>query len=114
MPGTNSEMSSSAKDGRQQPERNIVHAREGHVRRADHERHHPVAEAADHRRHDHEKDHDEAMRGDEDVEDLGSPKICMPGYMSSARMPIDRMPPITPPTMAKIRYIVPMSLWLVE
>ena len=40
----------------------------------------------------------------------GSPKICMPGYMSSARMAIDSTPPITPPTMAKIRYMVPMSL----
>ena len=44
----------------------------------------------------------------------GSPKICMPGYMSSARMNMDSTPPITPPTMAKMRYIVPMSLWLVE
>ena len=40
----------------------------------------------------------------------GLPKICMPGYMSSARMPMDSTPPITPPTMAKMRYIVPMSL----
>ena len=44
----------------------------------------------------------------------GSWKICMPGSMSSSRMPIDRMPPIRPPTSAKARYIVPMSLWLVE
>ena len=29
-------------------------------------------------------------------------------------MTTDRTPPITPATMAKIRYIVPMSLWLVE
>ena len=44
----------------------------------------------------------------------GLPKICMPGSMSSARMPMDSRPPMMPPTMAKIRYIVPMSLWLVE
>src|SRR5262249_58050446 len=55
---------------RQQPERNIVHARERHVRRADHQRHHPVAEAADHRRHDHEEDHDQSVRGDKDVEGM--------------------------------------------
>ena len=40
----------------------------------------------------------------------GLPKICMPGSISSARMPMERMPPTTPPTMAKMRYIVPMSL----
>ena len=44
----------------------------------------------------------------------GLPKICMPGSMSSMRMPIDSKPPTMPPIMAKIRYIVPMSLWLVE
>jgi hypothetical protein len=44
----------------------------------------------------------------------GLEKICMPGSMSSARMPMDNRPPITPATRAKIRYIVPMSLWLVE
>jgi hypothetical protein len=32
---------------RQKPERDVVHARERHVRRADHDRHHPVGEAAD-------------------------------------------------------------------
>ena len=48
---------------RQQPERDVVHARERHVRRADHQRNHPVAETADHRRHHHEEDHDQAVRG---------------------------------------------------
>ena len=33
----------------------------------------------------------------------GSPKICMPGCMSSRRMPTDSAPPMIPPTMAKIR-----------
>jgi len=51
----------------QQPERDIVHPREGHVRRADHQRHEPVAEAADHRRHDHEEDHDQGVGGDHHV-----------------------------------------------
>ncbi len=41
-------------------------------------------------------------------------KICSPGSCSSSRMPIDRMPPTRPPTRANTRYIVPMSLWLVE
>ena len=53
---------------RQQPERDVVHARERHVRRADHQRHQPVAEAADHRRHDHEEHHDQAVAGDEHIE----------------------------------------------
>ena len=44
----------------------------------------------------------------------GSPKICRPGYISSMRMATDRAPPMMPVQMAKIRYIVPMSLWLVE
>ena len=50
-----------------QPERDVVHARERHVGRADHEGHEPVAEAADQRRHHHEEHHDEAMAGDEHV-----------------------------------------------
>ena len=44
----------------------------------------------------------------------GSWKICMPGCCSSMRMPIDRAPPMMPAMIAKIRYIVPMSLWFVE
>jgi hypothetical protein len=32
---------------RQKPERDVVHARERHVRRADHDRNHPVGKAAD-------------------------------------------------------------------
>ena len=37
-------------------------------------------------------------------------KICRPGYISSARIRIDMMPPITPAISANTRYIVPMSL----
>ena len=44
----------------------------------------------------------------------GLPKICSPGSISSARMAIESKPPMTPPTKANMRYIVPMSLWLVE
>ena len=40
----------------------------------------------------------------------GSLKICRPGYISSARIIIDRKPPMMPAQIAKIRYIVPMSL----
>ncbi len=43
-----------------------------------------------------------------------SAKYCRPGSCSSRRIITDRKPPITPEIMAKIRYIVPMSLWLVE
>ena len=38
----------------------------------------------------------------------------MPGSCSSMRMPTESAPPITPAMIAKIRYIVPMSLWFVE
>ena len=41
-------------------------------------------------------------------------KYCRPGSCSSMRMTTDRKPPISPPMMANSRYIVPMSLWLVE
>ena len=44
----------------------------------------------------------------------GSLKTCRPGYISSARIIIEKKPPIRPAQIAKIRYIVPMSLWLVE
>ncbi len=50
-----------------QPQRDIVHPREGHVRRADHQRHEIVAETPDQRRHDHEEDHDQAVIGDHDI-----------------------------------------------
>ena len=38
----------------------------------------------------------------------------MPGCLQLSRMAIDRKPPMMPAQSAKIRYIVPMSLWLVE
>ena len=69
-PGMNSEVSSSAKDAGKQPEGDVVQAREGHVRRADHQRHHPIAVPADHRRHQREEDHDQAVIADEHVEDF--------------------------------------------
>ncbi len=40
----------------------------------------------------------------------GSLKICRPGYISSARIIIEKKPPIRPAQIAKIRYMVPMSL----
>ncbi len=43
-----------------------------------------------------------------------SAKYCRPGSCSSMRIITDRNPPISPATMANSRYIVPMSLWLVE
>ena len=44
----------------------------------------------------------------------GVGKNCRPGFCSSRRMAIDRHAPMKPATSAKHRYIVPMSLWLVE
>ena len=39
---------------------------------------------------------------------------CMPGWNSSARMIIAIAPPMKNISSEKIRYSVPMSLWLVE
>ena len=39
---------------------------------------------------------------------------CMPGSWSSMRMYTDAAPPIRPARSENVRYIVPMSLWLVE
>jgi len=41
-------------------------------------------------------------------------RICDPGCDNSIRSNIDRVVPITPDTAPKIRYKVPISLWLVE
>ena len=38
----------------------------------------------------------------------------MPGSASSARMMPEMAPPMIPATIAKIRYSVPISLWLVD
>ena len=96
-----------------QPEADVVHAREGHVRRADHDRHEPVAEAADHRRHDHEEHHDQAVRGDQHVPEVQrrrrrcgrtTPRrYWMPGSASSARIRPEIAPPMIPAMIAKIR-----------
>ncbi|MDT4873072.1 hypothetical protein FQZ97_1082970 [compost metagenome] len=50
-----------------QPERDVVQAREGHVRRPDHDRDEIVAEAAHRRRHDDEEHHDQGVRRDRRV-----------------------------------------------
>ena len=44
----------------------------------------------------------------------GVGKICRPGFCNSARIAIDMPAPMTPAKIANTRYIVPMSLWLVE
>ena len=54
----------------QQPEGNIVHPRKGHVRRANHDRHKPVAKPANKPWHHHKEDHDQAMRRGENVPDM--------------------------------------------
>ena len=53
--------------GGQEPEGNIVHARERHIRRTDHQWHEPVAVTADDGGHDDEEHHDETMARDEHV-----------------------------------------------
>ena len=52
---------------RQQPERDVVQAREGHVRSTDHDRDHPVGKTTDQGRHDHEEDHHQGVRRGEDI-----------------------------------------------
>ena len=42
------------------------------------------------------------------------PKTWMPGSISSARIYMEKAPPMRPAMIAKTRYIVPMSLWFVE
>ena len=51
----------------QEPEADVVEARKGHVGRADHQRHEPVAEPSEGRRHDREEHHHQPVRGDDDV-----------------------------------------------
>jgi len=48
----------------QQPERDVVHTREGHIRRADHQWHEPVPKAPDQSGHNNKEHHDQTMRGD--------------------------------------------------
>ncbi len=56
--------------GKEKPEAEIVDAREGHVRRADHQRDKVVPEAAEHRRNDDEEHHQQPVPGDEHVVEL--------------------------------------------
>ena len=53
-----------------QPKAEVVEAREGHVRGADHQRNKPVAKATDQCRHQGEEDHRQAVRGNDDVVSL--------------------------------------------
>jgi hypothetical protein len=45
---------------------------------------------------------------------LAPARNCTPGSWSSMRMITEKSPPIMAATSDKVRYIVPMSLWLVE
>jgi len=47
-----------------------------------------------------------------ELKNCGS-KNCRPGLKSSSRMSIAMAPPMKNIVQARIRYIVPMSLWLV-
>jgi hypothetical protein len=44
----------------------------------------------------------------------GVPMISTPAYISSIRIRKEKKPPISPAVIARTRYSVPMSLWLVE
>ena len=66
-PGTKLEPKQHDERNNRQPEADIVHTRERHVWRTDHERHEPVAETTDDGWHDHEEHHDQAVGGDQDV-----------------------------------------------
>ncbi len=68
-PGTRKLSSIIVPGDRQQPERQRVQARERHVRRADHQRDHVVAEAGERRDHEQE-DHQRGVHRDEAVEGL--------------------------------------------
>ena len=61
--------SSMVKAKRQDPETHIVHARQRHVRRADHHGHHPVGEPYA-GGHDHAEYHDQRVHGGHGVEKL--------------------------------------------
>ncbi len=52
------------------PERDVVHAWEGHVWRADHQRNEPVSKATNERRHHHEEDHDQTMIGNHRIVEM--------------------------------------------
>ena len=56
--------------GHIEPERQVVHAREGHIRRADLQGHEIVAEAAEQRRNHHEEHHQHAVIGDQHVPEV--------------------------------------------
>ena len=114
-PSTNMRQDQQREGERQQPEGDVVHARERHVRRADHQRHQPVAEAADHGGHDHEEHHDQAVAGDEHVEGVRLLEDLQAGiHQLGAHHHREEAADAGPRTIAKIRYIVPMSLWFVE
>ena len=56
--------------GGQEPERQIVHAWKRHIRRAYHDRHEPIAEAADDGGHHDKKHHDEAVAGHQHIVEM--------------------------------------------
>jgi hypothetical protein len=73
-PGTKKEVGQQQRGRRQQPEREVVHARERHVGGADLQRDHPVGEA-DEGRHDGAEHHHEAVHGGQLVEELGPEEL---------------------------------------
>ena len=52
------------------PERQVVHARERHVRRADLQRHKVVTKAAEKRRNNHKEHHQDTVVGDHNVPEV--------------------------------------------
>jgi hypothetical protein len=73
-PGTKKELGQQDRGRRQQPEREVVHARERHVGGAHLQRDHPVGEA-DEGRHDRAEHHHDAVHGGQLVEELGAEEL---------------------------------------
>ena len=67
----------------QKPEGDVVHAWEGHVWRANLQRHEPVTKATNHRRHNHEEDHDQAVHGDNHVIIMGIAPRALRSWVAS-------------------------------
>ena len=93
---------------RQEPEAERVQPREGHVRRAEHQRQDVVGDPGEDRDHEQE-DHDRRVSREEPVVDRGS-TICVPGWASSARISIASKPPMKKKKKVVTMYWMPITL----
>jgi hypothetical protein len=98
--------------GDHQPEAEVVHAREGHVGRANLQRDHPVREAHE-GRHDRAEHHDQAVHGGELVEQLGVDDLQAGLEQLGTDQQRQQTAEHQHGRSENSRYSVPMSLWLV-